>query len=176
MKIKIKQNLLAYIFQAKMIIIKHCNFLQGKKNSVLADGFQETLSTSVPRASTKDALHMLPASLDRYPSLKKLITERLQQNMNDDIETTPYHASCDERRIIGIASAETNETHADKKNHLGTKSSMNCHGNLSREATPCLGSNTLDDRQHVAYFLEGLKRDREERRKRLLKSCKAFTA
>jgi hypothetical protein len=163
-----------------MLIIKHCSFLQGKKSSALADGFQETLSISIPRASAKDALHRLPPSLDRYPSLKKLVTERLQQNMNDDIETTPYHyASCDERRINDIASTEkneTNETYMDKKSHLDTRSSMNCHGILAQEATLCPGSNTLDDRQHVAYFLEDLKRAREERRKRLLKSCKAFTA
>lgn len=144
------------------------------------DVFRETLSISNRRASTTDALHRLPTSLDRYPSLKKLVAERLEKNINDDFKNISYYSSsCDEGRVAGIASTkkmEMKETYTEKKKNLDVKTSMNCQEILAQEATLCLGSIVVDDRQHVTYFLEDLKRAREERRNRLLKSCKAFSA
>lgn len=144
------------------------------------DVFRETSSISNPRASTMDALHRLPTSLDRYPSLKKLVAERLEKNINDDFKNISYHSSSrEEGKVAGIASTkkmEMNETCKEKKRNLDMKTSMNYQEILAQEATLCLGSNAVDDRQHVTYFLEDLKRAREERRNRLLKSCKAFSA
>lgn len=121
--------------------------------------------------------------LDRYPSLKKLIAEKLQQESNEDLERILRPIKYSEEPKVGIASTKGMEKirNCTEKQQIDRTISDCTDSNQAHQVRDHSKANVFDtnviERQNISGFLDDLRRSREERQNRLLlKRSSAFTA